>query len=148
MFLQQLALLRDFDIGVMDPLGDTFIHTVEPTEARLGVIGADTCHLDVIDRDGNMVSATPSGGWLQSSPVIPVLGFCMGTRGQMFWLKPGLPNSLAPGKRPCDFSDNTIPVATLLLTEQAGRRIPGAVVAIQQPTPIGVVRQHDPHRFR
>ena len=47
-----------------------------------------------------MVSATPSGGWLQSSPVIPELGFCMGTRGQMFWLKPDLPNSLEPGKRP------------------------------------------------
>ncbi len=68
--------------------------------ARLGVIGADTCHIDVIDRHGNMVSATPSGGWLQSSPVIPGLGFPMGTRGQMFWLRPGLPNSLAPGKRP------------------------------------------------
>jgi gamma-glutamyltranspeptidase/glutathione hydrolase len=72
----------------------------EPTVARLGVIGADTCHVDVIDRHGNMVSATPSGGWLQSSPVIPELGFCMGTRGQMFWLREGLPNSLAPGKRP------------------------------------------------
>ncbi|MBO0709753.1 MAG: gamma-glutamyltransferase family protein [Acetobacteraceae bacterium] len=72
----------------------------EPTVSRLGVIGADTCHIDVIDRWGNMVSATPSGGWLQSSPVIPELGFCMGTRGQMFWLKPELPNSLAPGKRP------------------------------------------------
>ena len=72
----------------------------EPTVARLGVIGADTCHIDVIDRDGNMISATPSGGWLQSSPVIPELGFPMGTRGQIFWLKPDLPNSLAPGKRP------------------------------------------------
>ncbi|MGA3400390.1 MAG: gamma-glutamyltransferase family protein [Acetobacteraceae bacterium] len=72
----------------------------EPTVAQLGVIGADTCHLDVIDRQGNMVSATPSGGWLQSSPVVPDLGFCLGTRGQMFWLHPDLPNSLAPGKRP------------------------------------------------
>jgi gamma-glutamyltranspeptidase / glutathione hydrolase len=72
----------------------------EPTVARLGVIGADTCHIDVIDKHGNMVSATPSGGWLQSSPAIPGLGFPMGTRGQMFWLKPGLPNSLEPGKRP------------------------------------------------
>ena len=178
-FLQQLALLRGFDVGAMDPLGAEFVHTVvecaklayadreayygdpnfspvplgallsddynaerrtliaheaslelrpgtvsgytpivdrdgavrqnlltrapgagEPTVARLGVIGADTCHLDVIDRDGNMVSATPSAGWLQSSPVIPELGFCMGTRGQMFWLKPDLPNSLEPGKRP------------------------------------------------
>ena len=176
-FLQQLALLKGFDLAAMDPLGAEFAHTViecaklafadreayygdvpdvplahllsdaynderrdlvtgeanlelrpgtvpghaahvdrdghlrgdllnrapgtdEPTVARLGVIGADTCHLDVIDRWGNMVSATPSGGWLQSSPVVPGLGFPMGTRGQMFWLKPGLPNSLAPGKRP------------------------------------------------
>jgi gamma-glutamyltranspeptidase/glutathione hydrolase len=60
----------------------------------------DTCHLDVADRFGNLVSATPSGGWLQSSPVIPGLGFCLGTRAQMFTLTPGLPNSLAPGKRP------------------------------------------------
>ena len=50
--------------------------------------------------DGNMISATPSGGWLQSSPVIPELGFPIGTRGQMFWLEEGLPGSLAPGKRP------------------------------------------------
>jgi gamma-glutamyltranspeptidase/glutathione hydrolase len=54
----------------------------------------------VVDRWGNMVSATPSGGWLQSSPVIPELGFCLGTRAQMFWLEPGLAASLAPGKRP------------------------------------------------
>ena len=72
----------------------------EPTVARLGVIGADTVHIDTIDRWGNMVSATPSGGWLQSSPVVPGLGFPMGTRGQMFWLRDGLPNSLVPGKRP------------------------------------------------
>jgi gamma-glutamyltranspeptidase/glutathione hydrolase len=80
-------------------VGDT-AGSGEPTVARMGVIGADTCHIDVIDRHGNMVSATPSGGWLQSSPVIPGLGFPLGTRGQMFWLRPGLPNSLAPGKRP------------------------------------------------
>ena len=72
----------------------------EPTVARLGVSGADTCHIDVIDRWGNMVSATPSGGWLQSSPAIPELGFCLGTRGQMFWLDESLPNGLRPGKRP------------------------------------------------
>ena len=72
----------------------------EPTVSRLGASGGDTVHLDVIDRWGNMVSATPSAGWLQSSPAIPELGFCMGTRGQMFWLTPGLPNSLAPRKRP------------------------------------------------
>ena len=72
----------------------------EPTVGRMGAVAGDTCHVDVIDRWGNMVSATPSGGWLQSSPVIPELGFCLGTRMQMFWLEEGLPASLEPGKRP------------------------------------------------
>lgn len=179
-FLQQLALLRGFDIPTMDPVGEEFIHTVaecaklafadreayygdpnmvdvplatllsdgynderrklvtntaslelrpgqvegfrpvvdheaanraallegaregagEPTIGRLGATGGDTCHLDVIDRHGNMVSATPSAGWLQSSPVIPELGFPLGTRGQIFWAKPGLPNSIGRDKRP------------------------------------------------
>jgi gamma-glutamyltranspeptidase/glutathione hydrolase len=175
--LQQLSLLRGFDISVMDPMGADFIHFVveaaklafadreayygdpdfvtvpidtllsdsyaadrrslisaqssmtlrpgtvpgyaaivdhdaasraltagkgegKPAVSRLGAVGGDTCHIDVIDRHGNMVSATPSGGWLQSSPVVPEVGFCISTRGQMFWLKPGLPNSLAPRKRP------------------------------------------------
>jgi gamma-glutamyltranspeptidase / glutathione hydrolase len=73
--------------------------TGEPT-LRTGGAPGDTCHIDVADRFGNMVSATPSGGWLQSSPVIPGLGFCLGTRAQMFALDPGLPATLAPGKRP------------------------------------------------
>jgi gamma-glutamyltranspeptidase/glutathione hydrolase len=71
---------------------------------RPGLAGAqhsrDTCHVDAADRFGNVVAATPSGGWLQSSPVIPGLGFCLGTRAQMFTLTPGLANTLAPGKRP------------------------------------------------
>jgi gamma-glutamyltranspeptidase / glutathione hydrolase len=67
----------------------------EPTRAS-----GDTVHLDVVDRHGNIVSATPSGGWLWSSPVVPGLGFPLGTRAQMFWLEEGLPNSLEPGKRP------------------------------------------------
>jgi gamma-glutamyltranspeptidase / glutathione hydrolase len=60
----------------------------------------DTCHLDVADRHGNVVAATPSGGWLQSSPALPGLGFCLGTRAQMFWLEEGRPSSLQPGRRP------------------------------------------------
>ncbi|MEU4801435.1 gamma-glutamyltransferase family protein [Actinosynnema sp. NPDC023587] len=72
----------------------------EPTVSRTGAVRGDTVHIDVVDRWGNLVSATPSGGWLQSSPTIPSLGFCLGTRAQMFWLDEGLPNSLAPGKRP------------------------------------------------
>jgi gamma-glutamyltranspeptidase / glutathione hydrolase len=60
----------------------------------------DTVHLDVVDRWGNMISATPSGGWLHSSPVLPALGWPLGTRAQMFWLEEGLASSLRPGARP------------------------------------------------
>ncbi|MEU9974532.1 gamma-glutamyltransferase [Streptomyces sp. NPDC051014] len=81
-----------------DPLGGG-----EPTVAQVdadGTTRGDTCHLDVVDRWGNMVAATPSGGWLQSNPVVPELGFPLGTRLQMTWLEEGLPNSLTPGRRP------------------------------------------------
>lgn len=72
----------------------------EPTVRHTGNMPGDTCHIDAVDRAGNMVSATPSGGWLHSSPVIPELGFCLGTRMQMFWLDERAAASLAPGRRP------------------------------------------------
>lgn len=73
---------------------------VRPGEGEPTVARGDTCHLDVVDRWGNAVAATPSGGWLQSSPTVPGLGFALPTRAQMFWLEPGLPASLQPGRRP------------------------------------------------
>ncbi|MEV5915101.1 gamma-glutamyltransferase [Streptomyces chartreusis] len=72
----------------------------EPDVAADGGTRGDTCHLDIVDRWGNMIAATPSGGWLQSNPVVPELGFPLGTRLQMTWLEEGLPNSLTPGRRP------------------------------------------------
>ncbi|HEY2879228.1 MAG TPA: gamma-glutamyltransferase [Nocardioides sp.] len=72
----------------------------EPTVSWTGETKGDTCHIDVVDRWGNVISATPSGGWLQSSPTVPELGFCLGSRMQMFWLDEGLASSLAPGRRP------------------------------------------------
>ncbi len=81
------------DPATGEPLGRS---SAAQPQARRG----DTCHLDVADRWGNVVTATPSGGWLQSSPVIPALGFPLGTRAQMFTLTPGLPATIAPGKRP------------------------------------------------
>jgi gamma-glutamyltranspeptidase/glutathione hydrolase len=74
----------------------------EPTTSRIGKVKADgdTCHFDIVDRHGNMISGTPSGGWLHSNPVIPSLGFPLGTRLQMTWLEPGYPTSLTPGRRP------------------------------------------------
>jgi gamma-glutamyltranspeptidase/glutathione hydrolase len=173
--LQQLALLKDFDLDGLDPSGPDFIHFIveasklayadreafygdpdfvevpmatllsdaynserrkligetasrelhpgsiegfgavinlrrepvemsagvgEPTVGRMGASRGDTVHFDIIDQAGNMISGTPSGGWLHSSPVIPELGFCLGTRAQMFWLEEGHPAALAPGKRP------------------------------------------------
>lgn len=91
------AVLPVSNSGADAPSGDG---VGEPTVRADGRVAGDTCHLDVADRWGNLVSATPSGGWLQSSPVIPELGFCLGTRAQMFWLEPGLPASLRPGTRP------------------------------------------------
>jgi gamma-glutamyltranspeptidase/glutathione hydrolase len=72
----------------------------EPAISAMGATRGDTVHFDIIDRHGNMISATPSGGWLHSSPVIPELGFCLGTRAQMFWLDEEHPAALMPGKRP------------------------------------------------
>ncbi len=72
----------------------------EPTVGPDGSTRGDTCHLDVVDRHGLMISATPSGGWLQSSPTIEALGWCLGTRAQMTWLEPGLASTLRPGTRP------------------------------------------------
>ncbi|HEY5229795.1 MAG TPA: gamma-glutamyltransferase, partial [Galbitalea sp.] len=92
-------------VGISDAAGDGLAGTGEPTVAKSistenGVTRGDTCHLDIADRFGNVVSITPSGGWLQSSPYIPELGFCLGSRLQMTWLEDGLPSSLRPGQRP------------------------------------------------
>ncbi|MDC0115982.1 gamma-glutamyltransferase family protein [Octadecabacter sp.] len=83
---------RDFKVGN--------VAAQEPTMSHLTEKRGDTVHLDIIDRWGNMVAATPSGGWLQSSPVIPGLGFPLNSRAQMYWLEDGLSTSLIPRSRP------------------------------------------------
>jgi len=87
-------------LALLDALSPTDQAVYEPTMAHLSERKGDTVHIDVIDNEGNMVAITPSGGWLQSSPVVPGLGFALNSRAQMFWLQEGLPTSLAPGKRP------------------------------------------------
>jgi gamma-glutamyltranspeptidase/glutathione hydrolase len=87
-------------VVLADPTSAAAGATGEPTVQVDGSTRGDTCHVDVVDRWGNMVSATPSGGWLQSSPTIPGLGFCLGTRAQMFWVQPGLPASVRASARP------------------------------------------------
>jgi gamma-glutamyltranspeptidase/glutathione hydrolase len=80
--------------------GDAPSHAIKPGEADTNVYTGDTTHLDAIDNEGNMIAATPSGGWIPSSPVIEGLGFPLGTRGQMFYLDPNHANALVPHKRP------------------------------------------------
>ena len=104
--------MRPGDVGQGFPAYAT-VDVVEDNRSALGVdaraikdlgLGhahvGDTTHLDAVDREGNMVAATPSGGWLGTSPVVKGLGFPLGTRGQMFYLNPERPNALAPHKRP------------------------------------------------
>jgi gamma-glutamyltranspeptidase/glutathione hydrolase len=75
--------------------GDLMEETASPE-----VFDHDTTHTCAADIKGNMMAATCSGGWIPSSPVIPELGFPMGTRGQMFDLDPHRPGAVAPRKRP------------------------------------------------
>jgi gamma-glutamyltranspeptidase/glutathione hydrolase len=102
---ERRALVGDSSSAELRPGGDDprLPGPVGAVELAPGVgepTRGDTVHLDVVDRWGNMVAATPSGGWLWGAPVIPELGFPLGTRAQMFWLEEGLPNSLEPRKRP------------------------------------------------
>jgi len=101
---------------LQDQLSSTPVPGVgEPTVSRAGEARGDTCHIDVVDRWGNLVSATPSGGWLQSSPHIPELGFCLGSRMQMTWLDEASPSALRPGRRP-----RTTLTPTILLKDGVG----------------------------
>jgi gamma-glutamyltranspeptidase/glutathione hydrolase len=99
---QRRALVRD-EAAVDYKPGSGRLPTIVEARPLAGAgepTRGDTVHLDVVDRFGNMISATPSGGWLYGSPVIPALGWPLGTRAQMFWLEEGLPSSLRPGARP------------------------------------------------
>src|SRR5688572_1797226 len=74
--------------------------------ARAAVAGAPagaadgTTHIAAIDRDGNMIALTPSGGVFRKSAFLPELGCTLSTRSEMFVLEDGHPNGLVPGKRP------------------------------------------------
>ncbi|SFS08151.1 gamma-glutamyltranspeptidase / glutathione hydrolase [Microbacterium sp. cf046] len=92
-----------FRPALRTPDGAIIAGVGEPTVAPPGRDGrtrGDTCHIDIVDRWGNMIAVTASGGWLQSSPTIPELGFCLGTRLQMTWLDAESPAALRPGARP------------------------------------------------
>jgi gamma-glutamyltranspeptidase/glutathione hydrolase len=72
--------------------------TVEPGPER---VSSETIYLTVADKDGNMVSFINSlFDEFGSGVVVPGLGFALHDRGLGFTMDPGLPNTVAPGKRP------------------------------------------------
>jgi len=82
----------------------TSAHAVVPTPttglAANSAAADGTTHIAAIDRDGNMICLTPSGGVFRKSAFSPELGCTLSTRSEMFVLEDGHPNVLAPGKRP------------------------------------------------
>ena len=70
-----------------------------PASTESTIAARDTTCVNVVDRERNMFSATPSGGWLPSV-IAGDTGLAMSERMQTFVLTPGHPNQLAPGKRP------------------------------------------------
>lgn len=62
---------------------------------------SDTTGTRAVDRWGNIFSATPSGGWFHSNPIVPGLGFCPNSRIQMFYVdRTDHARSYVPGARP------------------------------------------------
>ncbi len=80
--------------------GDGLKHVPEDVPGKPATFRGDTTHTCAADVKGNLMAATCSGGWIPSSPVVPGVGFPMGTRGQMFFLDPHQPSVIAPLKRP------------------------------------------------
>jgi gamma-glutamyltranspeptidase / glutathione hydrolase len=75
-------------------------HAAIPGSIRFRPDQPGTTGTRVADAKGNVFSATPSGGWFYTSPILEGLGFVLGTRGQSFWLDPDKPNRIEPHKRP------------------------------------------------
>jgi gamma-glutamyltranspeptidase/glutathione hydrolase len=76
----------------------TAMARAEPGPARTA---SETIYLTVADSAGNMVSLINSiYDEFGSGIVVPGTGFALHDRGSAFTLTPGLPNTVAPGKRP------------------------------------------------
>ena len=60
----------------------------------------DTTHIAIIDGDGNVFDATPSGGWIRGAIILGGTGIGLSTRGEQFWLDPARANQIRPRARP------------------------------------------------
>ncbi len=106
----------DFEPGVIK--GKKGIHPSELDVQQVRIddelMARDTTCVDAIDKDGVMVSITPSGAWLPSV-IAGDTGIPLTERAQSFLLVDGSPNELAGGKRP------RVTLSPTLVTEADGR---------------------------
>jgi len=109
-YLRERAALVRMDRAApgQPPPGDPLRRGVAGTAAGVRAAGAGavvpaadgTTHIAAIDRDGNMMCLTPSGGVFRKSAFAAELGCTLSTRSEMFVLRDGHPNALTPGRRP------------------------------------------------
>jgi len=71
-----------------------------PQEDLTAGVTKDTTHISVIDTDGNVFDATPSGAWIPTSVVLGSTGVMMSVRGESFWLDKTRAAQLRPRSRP------------------------------------------------
>jgi len=63
-------------------------------------VSKDTTHMSVVDKDGNVFDATPSGGWIPGAVILGDTGIGMSIRGEQFWLDKTMANQIRPRARP------------------------------------------------
>jgi gamma-glutamyltranspeptidase/glutathione hydrolase len=71
-----------------------------PQQDLTAGVTKDTTHISVIDKDGNVFDATPSGAWIPTSVVLGSTGVMMSVRGESFWLDKTRAAQLRPRSRP------------------------------------------------
>ena len=71
-----------------------------PNPESLGGTVKDTTHISIIDKDGNIFDATPSGGWIPGAVILGNTGIGMSIRGEQFWLDPNRAAQIRPRARP------------------------------------------------
>jgi gamma-glutamyltranspeptidase/glutathione hydrolase len=69
-------------------------------EENTPAVVKDTTHMAVIDKDGNIFDATPSGGWVPGAVILGDTGIGMSVRGEQFWLDKTRANQIRPHARP------------------------------------------------
>ena len=98
---KRIRLITEKAIDTIIPGDPLSKNSLLPIDNDIKPWGAGTVHISIIDKDNNVVSCTPSGGWIRSNEVINELGFPLGNRLMTFYLsKPGHANFITPMQQP------------------------------------------------